>query len=233
MTETPETQVDSPEARTVVFIDYQNMYRSARDAFGWRSEPGAIGNLRPYSLGRHMVREPGRALKQVRCYTGIHTARGHPKLYAMMQRRISAWLAQDPARVHVFPRSLRYGRQGPQEKGVDVELAIDFVSLALDDAFDVGVLASGDTDLVPALQFVADRFPEKTLVTMGFAPIPGCEGSTPQPLDLPRGDVERRFITKEQFERVADRRNFFESSSDQSSQIDSSRWTRIQDRYRR
>lgn len=232
MTDDPDTQADQPR-RTILFIDYQNMYRSARDAFGWKSEDGLYGNFRPYSLGRQAAGMAGHELTQVRAYTGIHTARGHPKLYAMMQRRMSAWVAQAPTCVEVFPRSLRYGRSGAQEKGVDVELAIDFVSLALDDAFDVGVLASGDTDLVPALQFVADRFPAKTLVTMGYAPIRGCEGSTPQPLDLARGDVERRFVTKQQFERIADRRNFFESSADQSGDIDSDRWTRIQGRYRR
>jgi uncharacterized LabA/DUF88 family protein len=232
VTNAPDGQADQT-ARTILFIDYQNMYRSARDAFGWQSESGMYGNFRPYSLGRQVTGESDRVLTQVRCYTGIHTARGHPKLYAMMQRRMSAWVAQAPTCVQVFPRSLRYGRAGPQEKGVDVELAIDFVSLALDDAFDVGVLASGDTDLVPALQFVADRFPEKTLVTMGYAPIAGCEGATPQPLDLPRGEVDRRFVTKQQFERISDRRNYFESSADQSGDLDSDRWSRIQDRYRR
>ena len=75
-----------------------------------------------------------------------------------------------------FPRPLRYSPKRPhgEEKGVDVELAIDIVSLALDDLFDVCVLASADTDLVPSLQLVADRFPDKTLVTLGLEPLPGC-----------------------------------------------------------
>ena len=43
-----------------------------------------------------------------------------------------------------------------QEKGIDVALAIDFVRLAITGAYDVGVMMSTDTDLLPALRFVYD-----------------------------------------------------------------------------
>ena len=46
-----------------------------------------------------------------------------------------------------------------QEKGIDVALAIDFVRLAITGAYDVGVMMSTDTDLVPALRFVYDYNP--------------------------------------------------------------------------
>jgi len=218
--------------RVVVFVDYQNMYRSARDAFGWADQGGRFGNFRPYGLGRQMVRESDRVLEQVRVYTGIHTPAHNPALYAMMQRRMSAWIAEAPDKVDVFPRPLRYSTKRPQgeEKGVDVELAIDVVSLALDDAFDVCVVASADTDLVPALQLVADRFPEKTLVTLGLDPIAGQEKHTPAPLDLPRGAVIRRRIDAQDFGRMADRRNFYESTSDRSAAVDAERWKKIKRR---
>jgi hypothetical protein len=44
----------------------------------------------------------------------------------------------------------------PREKGIDVALAIDFVRLAIEDKYDVGILVSGDTDLKPALEAVWD-----------------------------------------------------------------------------
>lgn len=44
----------------------------------------------------------------------------------------------------------------PREKGIDVALAIDFVRLAIEDSYDVGILISGDTDLKPALEAVWD-----------------------------------------------------------------------------
>lgn len=179
-----------------------------------------------------MVREPDRVLTEIRVYTGIHTPVRDARLNAMMQRRMSAGIAEQPDKVDVFPRPLRYSLKRPkgEEKGVDVELAIDVVSLALDDAFDVCVVASGDTDLVPALQLVADRFPDKTLVTLGLEPITGCEENTPAPLDLPRGDVVRHRITLRDFGRMADRRNFFESSTDQSDAVDADRWENIRRR---
>lgn len=234
----PQTPAETPadgRLRTVVFVDYQNMYRSAREAFGWLSEGGHFGNFRPYGLGRQAVRETERTLGQVRVYTGVHTPQRNPSQHAQMQRRMSAWVAESPEKVHLFPRPLRYGRRGPEEKGVDVELAIDFVGLALDDAFDVAVLASGDTDLVPALKFVADRFPNKSLVTLGYATEPDWAGDNPPPapLDLEGAPIERRFIPKRDFDRIADKRNFYESASDASGQIDPDRWKRIRKRYDR
>jgi hypothetical protein len=92
--------------RTVVFVDYQNMYRSAREAFGWVSGGGHFGNFRPYGLGRQVVRERGRVLSQVRVYTGIHTPQRNPKQHGQMQRRMMAWVAESPEKVEVFPRSL-------------------------------------------------------------------------------------------------------------------------------
>ena len=142
-----------------------------------------------------------------------------------------AWVAEQPDKVQVFPRPLRYSYQRPagEEKGVDVELAIDLVSLALDDVFDVVVLASADTDLIPPLQFVADRMPEKTIVTTMWSPLPGFEQDTGRPLDLPRGTVERVQVPKRDFDRIADKRNFYLPAAD--AQIDPSRWERIKRRF--
>jgi uncharacterized LabA/DUF88 family protein len=222
----------APESRrTIVFVDYQNMYRSAREAFGWEAEGGHFGNFRPYGLGRQMARAADRTLTEVRVYTGIHTPQRNSTQNAHMQRRMSAWLAEAPEKVQVFPRPLRYSRQRPQgeEKGVDVELAIDLARLALDNELDVAVMASADTDLVPALQLVADRFPDKSLVTVAWSPEQGFD--CPAPLDLPRGQVERVRVSKRDFDRIADKRNFYVSASDMSKQLDPERWKRIKGRF--
>lgn len=222
---------DDSTQRTVLFIDYQNMYRSAREAFGWQAEGGHYGNFRPYGLGRQAVRQPERTLTQVRVYTGIHTPQRNGPQNAQMQRRMKAWVAESPEKVHLFPRPLRYSqrRPGGEEKGVDVELAIDFVGLALDDEFDVAVLASTDSDLVPPLRFVADRFPDKTLVTVGWEPLAGNEPDTAAPLDLPRGQVDRFRATKRDFDRIADKRNFYLPASEV--RIDPNRWEKIKQRF--
>jgi uncharacterized LabA/DUF88 family protein len=222
----PTTQLESANRqRAVVFVDYQNVYRSARDAYGLNGEDSLLGNVRPYSLGRQMMRDGSCILEQVRVYTGIHTPQRRTKLHAMMQRRISAWIAASPEKVNVFPRPLSYGGGQTREKGVDVEIAIDFVRLALEDTFDVGILCSADTDLAPALQFVADRFPDKRLITVGYAPDPGC--NAPAPLDLPRGTVERRYMTRRDFERVRDDVDYYRAANDRSAEIDADRWAKV------
>lgn len=54
----------------------------------------------------------------------------------------------------------------PQEKGIDVQLAVDLVRGYALDEFDIGIVASTDTDLVPALEalFELDR-------KLGYAPV--------------------------------------------------------------
>ena len=74
-------------------------------------------------------------------------------------RQCEAW---ERSGAVVVPRTLRYPGDWPdsraEQKGVDVQLAIDFIAGAIDRDFDVGVIFSTDTDLRPALDFVADRF---------------------------------------------------------------------------
>ena len=72
----------------------------------------------------------------------------------------------------------------------------------------------------PALQFVADRHPNKTIVTLGYEPGEGSNCQAPAALDLPRGEVERRLVLRRDFDRIADKRNFYESLSDQRGDVD-------------
>jgi uncharacterized LabA/DUF88 family protein len=68
-------------------------------------------------------------------------------------RQCAAWESKGAI---VIARALRYPagwpETKPQQKGVDVALAIDFVTMAIDGQYDVGVIASTDTDLKPALE---------------------------------------------------------------------------------
>lgn len=102
-------------------------------------------------------------LARVRVYRGVPDATKQPKAYAANERQAASW-TRNGALV-VVRRPLRYPadwpRQKAQEKGVDVALAIDFVRLAAQGAFDVGILMSTDTDLVPALEAV------QTIKTVG------------------------------------------------------------------
>lgn len=41
--------------RIALFIDWMNVYKAARDAFGLEDESSARGQIDPYKLGRHAL----------------------------------------------------------------------------------------------------------------------------------------------------------------------------------
>jgi hypothetical protein len=157
----------------------------------------------------------------------VPTPKHDPPGNAATQRRIAAWISDDPALVQVFPRPLRYPPQAGREKGVDVELAIDIVRLAIDDAYDVAVLVSADTDLTPPLEFVHERYPDMILETVAFRAVAGCEAITAAPIDIRGGGVIRRRVDKRDFDRVVDRRNFMQQTKPPAQLIGKDRWAGI------
>jgi hypothetical protein len=92
------------------------------------------------------------------CLSGRPSNKNDPKGYAAFQRQSSLW--QNTNLVTLLARDLRYPdnypEEEPQEKAIDVLLALDFVMMAVRDEYDIGVLFSHDTDLVPALDHVLE-----------------------------------------------------------------------------
>ena len=86
----------------------------------------------------------------------------------------------------------------PQEKGVDVAIATDLVSLALRGRCDIAVVASADSDLIPAIEEVQNQ----TNVTIEVA---GWRGATHrQRLSVAGPRVWCHWLTREDYERVRD-----------------------------
>lgn len=149
----------------VVFLDYQNVYKRARELFHDRYDPHWDGQIDPGRLAQHIVDRPSpfeRQLKQVRVYRGIPIDSRDSKGYAAARRQHAEW--QKNPKVEVFARPLRYPQgwpdrhlagEKPGEKGVDVALAVDFVAMAVRGDFDAGILFSVDTDMKPVLEFVS------------------------------------------------------------------------------
>nr|WP_241251195.1 NYN domain-containing protein [Candidatus Protofrankia californiensis] len=100
----------------------------------------------------------GGVLTDIRVYRGRPSPDHQPAAAQASDRQAAGWL-RDP-RLTLVRRQLRYPKDWPvtpaQEKGIDVALAVDFVRLACEGAFDIGVLFSRDTDLIPALEAVRD-----------------------------------------------------------------------------
>ena len=158
--------------RVVVFLDWQNVYRGAQEAFCGYGAPHWEGQVRPLALGQLIAADSpfDRQLHQVGIYRGQPDATRDPKGYAANSRQVAAW-RQSPL-VHVALRTLRYPRgwpsshqagEKPHEKGIDVALAIDFVTMAVAGEYEVGVLMSTDTDLKPALEAVARLTPARAV----------------------------------------------------------------------
>lgn len=150
--------------RLPLFVDYQNVYMGARRAFSFQgSSDNTHGQADPMRLGRAIARRrpsyegaSPRHLQQVLVYRGLPSNRLDPKAYGAARRQVARWEASgcDP---HV--RALRYPnprtKHGAEEKGIDVKLAIDLIKLATEDVYDVAVVFSADTDLLPALEMAA------------------------------------------------------------------------------
>jgi uncharacterized LabA/DUF88 family protein len=194
-----------------VFVDYQNAYMQARRCFGGATAPASTGQIDPGRLGGLIAARPAhertsRRLHQVRVYRGIPQAERDRRAFTAADRQIGEW-CRDP-RVEVITRPLRYPRGGsgdrPQEKGIDVRLAVDFVAMALRGEYDVGVLLSHDTDLVPALEGVLDLSPATRVEVAAWAPTNGRVNR----LRVPGRQLWCHYLTAADYTAVADSRSY-------------------------
>jgi uncharacterized LabA/DUF88 family protein len=161
----PQADSELPLCRVGVFVDWQNCYRTARDAFGFHGR-GLDGNVKPLLLASLLAtNRPERGeLTKVRIYTGRASQRHDPQTYAANRRQFAAWKASDPERVDLIARTLDYSLGRPREKGVDVALAIDIVRTSLiQPEHEVAVVVSADTDLLPALELLVAEGGEKSV----------------------------------------------------------------------
>jgi uncharacterized LabA/DUF88 family protein len=193
--------------RVVVFLDYQNVYHRARDAFCARDAAAREGQVDPLALGHLLAgRVPGGRLAGVRVYRGRPSRRRDSRSYAAYRRQTARQASRGGGLVTVISRDLRYPREWPgrsaQEKGIDVALAVDFVMMVARRECDVGILFSSDTDLVPALEAVLALRPGDP---------PACEvaawaapGTRPRSLSVRRASIRRHLLSEAEYRAVAD-----------------------------
>jgi uncharacterized LabA/DUF88 family protein len=58
-----------------------------------------------------------------------------------------------------------------REKGVDVKIALDLVTGAVDNLYDTAIVISSDTDLIPAIKYII-KAKKKKVEYIGFGPMP-------------------------------------------------------------
>ncbi|MBN2177592.1 MAG: NYN domain-containing protein [Demequinaceae bacterium] len=148
--------------RIVVFLDYMNIYWSARSSFHLASPaPRRFGGIDPAKLGAILtdMGPKARTLAEVRVYRGMPSPTLDPRSHRAWQRQVASWRASG---VKVVTQAIWYPvdwpnvdvEQRPKEKGIDVALAVDLVDLAHRREYDIAIVFSLDADLIPALERV-------------------------------------------------------------------------------
>jgi uncharacterized LabA/DUF88 family protein len=153
--------------QTVVFLDYQNIYSTARETFN--DARAHAGQVDPMRLAALLVsRSRDRILSEVRVYRGLPDPTRQPEAYGANRRQSTSW---ERAGCTVITRPLYYPVGSPSGRGVgkglDVALAMDFLLMAVRGSYERAILMSTDTDLKPALEAVANL--------PGSSPVPMCE----------------------------------------------------------
>lgn len=195
---------DSSGPRVGVFFDWQNSLRCAREAFG----PGSTGMVNPLLMGKLLAgrREDGQAkgkLEFVRIHAGMASQRRDPRTYAANRRQFQHWQNLSP-QVHVINRTVSYSSGQAHEKGIDVALAIDLVRCVLFESHcDIAVLCSCDTDLLPALELVAERRPGAIEVAAWSGPNP-----SPAALSIKGSRIRQHLLDATFYRKVEDRTDY-------------------------
>jgi uncharacterized LabA/DUF88 family protein len=138
--------------RTIAFVDGQNLYHAAKEAFGH-----TYPNYDALALTKAICTSKGWSLVQTRFYTGIPDAADNPFWNAFWVNKLGEMGRQG---VWVFQRPLRYRNQvvrlpdgssmtslAGEEKGIDVRIALDVIRMAHHGEFDVALVFSQDQDL--------------------------------------------------------------------------------------
>ncbi|MFC7382473.1 NYN domain-containing protein [Sphaerisporangium rhizosphaerae] len=143
--------------RVAVFLDYQNVHLSGHGLFEAYGTPLYSCVPEPAKIADMIAKRRGRPSEAVavRVYRGRPDPNHQPTPAAANDAQAARW--QRDARVHMVRRQLNYRGwpdRPPQEKGIDVAIAVDLIHLALRGQYDALVLFSSDTDLLPAVETI-------------------------------------------------------------------------------
>jgi uncharacterized LabA/DUF88 family protein len=138
--------------RVVGFVDGQNLFYAARQAFGY-----TYPNYDPRSLTEVVAEAQGWTVTGIRFYTGVPDPSDKPEWHAFWAAKCDVMRDEG---ITPFTRPLSYQtstielpgggkstiRVG-REKGIDVRIALDIVRLARSGSLDVALVFSQDQDL--------------------------------------------------------------------------------------
>ena len=156
--------------RVLVYIDGYNLYHGLRQR-QWRR----LYWLDLWRLGEELLK-PGQTLEAVRYFTtrikGPDDSRRRQEVYLEAITIGRSRLTIDFG--HFLEKTAKCRSCGAtwprhEEKKTDVNIACRLVEDAMDDRFDVAVVVSGDSDLVPPIELVKRRWAARKII-VAFPP---------------------------------------------------------------
>ncbi len=146
-------QIEPKVKNVIIFVDGQNLYRAAKDAFGYHYPNYDIKLLSEWMCASH-----GWNLSHIYFYTGVPDPQDNNPWHNFWVKKLSY---MGRSGIKIFSRSLRYHNQDwacpscgktytslvGHEKGVDVRIALDIIRFAHEKAYDIAVIFSQDQDL--------------------------------------------------------------------------------------
>lgn len=140
------------DKRAYIFIDGQNLFYAAKQAFGYK-----FPNYDPLLLAQWVANHGHWQLVETYFYTGLPQVKDSAHWNYFWTAKLAVMGTRG---INTFSRHLKYRNQTVrlpggatttvlvgQEKGVDVRLALDVVRFARENKYDVAVIFSQDQDL--------------------------------------------------------------------------------------
>ena len=165
--------------RAAVFVDGQNLYHSAKTAFGH-----TVPNYDIRKLAQAVCDRQGWHLEMVKFYTGYPDAKDDAHWHGFW---ISRLRIMEREGVEVFSRVLRNGK----EKGVDVRIALDVTRAVRANECDVAVIFSRDQDfseVADEVKYIARREGREIIIASAYPrgegkPVRGIDRTKWLPID--------------------------------------------------
>jgi uncharacterized LabA/DUF88 family protein len=148
--------------KVIVYIDGFNFYHAIKSL-----SPGTLRNkyVNLWTLSEALL-QPHQTLEGVKYFSAFAKwrVRSYPKHFRYVEQLRDAGVT--PIMAHFKNKSKRCNSCGTtwiehEEKETDIRIALALFEDAVDDKFDLAIIISADSDLVPVIEQVNSRFPNK------------------------------------------------------------------------
>jgi len=140
---------------TIVFMDGQNLYRSAKDAWRLkRTSDTYVYTWPSYDVEKLATvlasKTSGRTLSQIRFYTGVPRSDQDAQWHDFWERKLEYLEKQG---IEAYRGRIN---EHQQEKGVDVKISVDLIRLTYEKRYEVAIIVSQDRDFEPAIHLAKE-----------------------------------------------------------------------------